>query len=75
MVRGHYAANDDFFPADAVKALEAELQGMGKDVEFDLHPGCGHTFMNDANVFGTYDADLAGACWGATAAFLHAQLG
>ena len=59
-VRGHFAGNDDFFPPDAIKALEAELRGMGKDVELEVHPSCGHAFMNDANVFGTYDADLAG---------------
>ncbi len=30
VVRGHFAANDDFFPPDAVKALEADLQGHGQ---------------------------------------------
>jgi len=74
-VRGHYAGNDDFFPPDAVKALEAELRGMGKDVELVVHQGSGHAFMNDANVFGTHDAELAANCWKATAAFLHEQLG
>ena len=58
-VRGHFAENDDFFPPAAVKALEAELKAMGKDVEFEVHPGAGHAFMNDANMFGTHDADLA----------------
>jgi carboxymethylenebutenolidase len=74
-VRGHFAANDDFFPADAIKALEAQLQGMGKDVELEVHPGSGHAFMNDANVFGTYDAGLAANCWAETVAFLHERLG
>ena len=74
-VRGHYAGNDDFFPPDAVKALEAELRGMGKDVELVVHQGSGHAFMNDANVFGTHDAELAANCWKATVAFLHEQLG
>ena len=31
-VRGHMAENDDFFGPDAARALEAKLQGMGKDV-------------------------------------------
>jgi carboxymethylenebutenolidase len=75
VVRGHFAANDDFFPPDAIKALEADLQKMGKDVQFEVHPGSGHAFMNDANVFGTYDAGLESRCWTATAAFLHEQLG
>ncbi len=75
VVRGHFAANDDFFPSDAVKALEADLKGMGKDVEFIVHPGAGHAFTNAANVFGTYDAGLSARCWTDTVAFLRAHLG
>jgi carboxymethylenebutenolidase len=74
-VRGFFASDDDFFPPEAVKALEAELKAMGKDVEFDVRGGCGHAFMNDANVFGTHDAGLAAECWSSTADFLHRQLG
>ena len=74
VVRGHFAENDDFFPPVAIKALEAELQNLGKDVQFEVHPGSGHAFMNDADVFGTYDADLAARCWKSTVDFLHDQL-
>ena len=74
-VRGHFGGADDFFPPDAVKALEAELKAAGKDVEFVIHPGTGHAYMNDANVFGTYDADLAAQSWAETVKFLHEQLG
>ena len=31
-IRGHMAEHDDFFTPDGAKALEAKLQGMGKDV-------------------------------------------
>jgi carboxymethylenebutenolidase len=75
VVRGHFAGDDDFFPADAVRALEAELKAMGKDVTFEIHPGKGHAFMNDANTFGTYDAALEAKLWSETVDFLHAQLG
>jgi carboxymethylenebutenolidase len=75
VVRGHFAGNDDFFPADAIRALESELKAMGKDVVFEIHPGSGHAFMNDANTFGTYDAGLEAKLWSETVAFLHAQLG
>jgi carboxymethylenebutenolidase len=75
VVRGHFAANDDFFPPDAIAALEAELQKLGKDVQFEVHPDSGHAFMNDANVFGTYDSGLESRCWKSTADFLHQQLG
>jgi carboxymethylenebutenolidase len=74
-VRGHFAGNDDFFPPDATRALEAQLKAMGKDVEFEIHPGAGHAFTNDANVFGTYDPELSARLWKSTVAFLHERLG
>ena len=48
---------------------------MGKDVEFEIHAGAGHAFTNEADVFGTYDADLTAKTWAATVAFLHDRLG
>ncbi len=74
-VRGHFAGNDDFFPPDAVKALEAQLQGLGKDVVFEVHQGAGHAFGNEDDALGTYDKDLTATAWAATVAFLHEQLG
>jgi carboxymethylenebutenolidase len=74
-VRGHYAADDAFFPAEGVRALEATLKEMGKDVQFEMHAGAGHAFTNDADVFGTYDADLSAKTWKATVEFLRERLG
>jgi carboxymethylenebutenolidase len=74
VVRGHFGGGDDFFPAPAVQALEKELQGMGKDVVFEMHEGAGHAFTNDANVFGTYDEDLSAETWAKTVTFLHDTL-
>jgi len=74
-VRGHFAAIDDHFPPGPVKALEAQLRDMGKDVEFEVHAGSGHAFTNEENVFGTYDADLTAKTWAATVGFLHDRLG
>jgi carboxymethylenebutenolidase len=74
-VRGHYAGDDSFFGADAVLALEQELKALGKDVVFEMHPGAGHAFTNEENVFGTYDADLTASTWAATVAFLRERLG
>ncbi|HUI47453.1 MAG TPA: dienelactone hydrolase family protein [Acidimicrobiia bacterium] len=73
-VRGHFADHDDFFPPDAIRALEAELRGMGKDVAFEIHPGTGHAFTNEENALGTYDADASAKCWQSTVAFLHEHL-
>jgi carboxymethylenebutenolidase len=65
-VEGHFAENDDFFGPEPVKALEATLQDMGKDVTFTVHDGTGHAFANEENVLGTYDADAAAVAWGRT---------
>lgn len=62
-VEGHFAATDDFFPPDAVKALEADLQGMGKSVTFHVYEGTGHAFTNEEDPLGTYDEAAATTAW------------
>ena len=74
-VRGHMAENDDFFGPEAAHALEAKLQGMGKDVQLTVHPGTGHAFMAPHNALGTRDEALAAKIWPGRVAFLHEQLG
>ncbi len=74
-VRGHMAENDDFFGPEPARALEAKLQGLGKDVSFTVHAGTGHAFMNPQNALGTLDAELAAKIWPEVLAFLHEQLG
>lgn len=75
VVRGHFAENDDFFPPDAVRELEAKLREMGKDVEFTIHPGTGHAFGNEENALGTYDPTAEATAWRSTVEFLHSTLG
>ncbi|HEV3225610.1 MAG TPA: dienelactone hydrolase family protein [Acidimicrobiales bacterium] len=74
-VEGHYAENDDFFPASKAKALEAGLRGLGKDCTFHVYPGTGHAFANETNAIGTYHADAASTAWDRAVVFLHSQLG
>jgi carboxymethylenebutenolidase len=74
-VSGHFAGDDDFFPAEAVKALESELRGMGKDVEFTMYEGTGHAFGNEDNALGTHNPEATDRAWTATLAFLHEKLG
>jgi carboxymethylenebutenolidase len=69
-VRGHIAERDDFFPLDAMQALEKKLQGMGKDVQFEVHPG-GHAFANEENPLGTHDPGCSDRAWDAAIAFLR----
>ena len=73
VVRGHMADADDFFPADAARALEAELKGMGNDVELTIHQA-GHGFMNEENPLGSHDEGLAGQIWPTTIEFFKNQL-
>lgn len=65
-VVGHFAESDDFFPPDAVLALQSDLQGMGKDVSFTVYPGSGHAFTNEEDPLGTYDEALDSQTWAAT---------
>ena len=74
-VRGHMAENDDFFGPAAAHALEAKLQGMGKDVTLTVHPGTGHAFMAPHNALGTLNETVAAEIWPGVIAFLHEQLG
>ncbi|MDH3679676.1 MAG: dienelactone hydrolase family protein [Acidimicrobiia bacterium] len=72
-VRGHMADPDDFFTPDAARALESELQGIGKDVQLTFHQA-GHGFMNEENPMGAYDAALAAEIWPETIDFLRTTL-
>jgi carboxymethylenebutenolidase len=65
-VRGHFAETDDFFPPDAIAALETELKAMGKDVELKVYPGTGHAFANEENPLGTHDAAASAQSWAET---------
>jgi carboxymethylenebutenolidase len=72
-VRGHMASPDDYFTPEAAKALEAKLQGLGKDCRIEVHQA-GHGFMNEENPMGTYDAELAARLWPEVVAFLKGAL-
>jgi len=73
-VRGHFAANDDFFPPEAIKALEDKLQDMGKNVQFDVVPGTGHAFGNEDNPLGTHDPAAFERCWRPSIGFMKERL-
>lgn len=73
-VQGHYAENDDFFPPDKARALEAQLKDLGKDVEFFVYPNTTHAFANDQRP-DVYNEDAARQAWVRTLEFLRAKLG
>ena len=74
-VQGHYAENDDFFPAAKAEALQEGLRGLGKDATVHVYTGCGHAFANEVDALGTYDAKAADEAYERALTFLHAQLG
>ncbi len=45
-VLGHYAANDESANPETVRALEAQLHGLGKQAEFFIYPDTDHAFGN-----------------------------
>jgi len=45
-VQGHYAEHDEYSSPEKVRAFEAELKGLGKQVEFFIYPGTKHAFCN-----------------------------
>lgn len=61
-IQGHYAENDDSAPPEASRALEKQLESMGKDVEFFIYPGTHHAFFNDTRPE-VYDAQSASQAW------------
>ena len=73
-IRGHMAEHDDFFTPEGAKALEAKLQGMGKDVSLTIHPGTGHAFMAPHNALGTLNEEVASVIWPQVVGFLHDKL-
>ena len=73
-ISGHMAENDSHFPADAARALEARLRGMGKQVTLKVHPGTGHAFMGPHNALGTLDEKLAAQIWPEVVSFLKDNL-
>jgi carboxymethylenebutenolidase len=72
-VLGHFAENDGFFSPEAAAALEAQLKGLGKDVEIIVHPGVDHAFFNDSRPE-VYDDDTAQRTWEQSLSFLRGAL-
>jgi carboxymethylenebutenolidase len=70
VISGHMAENDSHFPAEAARALEAKLRGMGKKVSMKVHPGTGHAFMGPHNALGTLNEKLAAQIWPEVVSFL-----
>jgi carboxymethylenebutenolidase len=73
-VQGHYAENDDFFPADQARAQEQQIRTeSGAEAEYFFYPA-GHAFHNDEDLLGTYDKEQADLAWSRAVEFLKTKL-
>jgi carboxymethylenebutenolidase len=72
-VLGHFAENDTFFTPELARQLQDQLMGLGKDVEFIVHPGCDHAFFNDTRPE-VYDEATSLRTWDQTLAFFRDEL-
>jgi carboxymethylenebutenolidase len=70
---GEYAEKDGFAGPDAVKALEDQLQQLGKDVTLHIHAGADHAFFNDTRPE-VYDADASTLAFDRTVALFRETL-
>ena len=70
---GEYAEKDEFANPDAVRALEAQLRGLGKDATLHIHPGCEHAFFNDTRPE-VYDAAASQVAFERTVELFRAAL-
>ncbi|MDQ1480162.1 MAG: carboxymethylenebutenolidase [Actinomycetota bacterium] len=72
-VQGHYAENDDFANPESVRALDAQLKGLGKQAEFFEYPGTDHAFTNDQRPE-VFVPEATALAYDRAFAFLHEQL-
>lgn len=74
-VLAHFGEKDAFVPIEAADELVAKIEGgTGRRPVIERYPA-GHAFVNDENLLGTHDPDLARQAWDRTLAFLHQHLG
>jgi carboxymethylenebutenolidase len=71
---GFFAENDDLTPPERVKAIDDELNSLGKEHEFIVFQGARHAFFNDGRPE-VYDAKAAGQCWDGMVEFFGKTLG
>jgi carboxymethylenebutenolidase len=73
-VLAHFAERDAFIPIATADELASRIEaGNGRSPEIARYDA-GHAFMNDDNLLGTYDPQLARAAWDRTVSFLREEL-
>lgn len=72
-VVGEYAENDGWASPEVARALQSQLQSLGKDAVVHIHPGCEHAFFNDARPE-VYNAAASAEAFGRTLELFRAVL-
>ena len=73
-VLGFFAENDKSVPPAAVRELETQIRGAGKEVEMHIYPGTQHAFFNDTRPE-VHDAKAAEDTWMRMLDFFRKRLG
>jgi carboxymethylenebutenolidase len=74
-VLGHYGEQDQMYPVEQARELEAKLKAQAKGPVTMYYYPAGHAFNNEQNHIGTHDPESAALAWRRTIDFLHEQLG
>ena len=70
-----FGEKDAFIPIETADDLASKIEaGTGRRPAIERY-AAGHAFLNDDNLLGTYDAELAQKAWDRAVAFLHEHLG
>lgn len=72
-IRGHFAELDEFFGPEAARALESQLNDLGKDATIRIHEGAEHAFFNDTREE-VHDAAASALAWDETLTFFRGEL-
>lgn len=71
--QGHFAEQDEYEPAESVKAQEDAIRAAGRPLDFHTYPGTGHWFFEN-NQPNAYRAEAAQQAWDRTLSFLRQHL-
>lgn len=70
---GHFGGEDQGIPLAGVRAMEATLRELGRDVSVHVYEGAGHAFANPSGQ--RYQAEAAERAWRRTTEFFARHLG
>ena len=71
-VLGHFGSEDGGIPIEGVRAFEARMQDLGKQVTVHVYEGADHAFANPSGT--RYDEAAANLAWERTLEFFAAHL-